>query len=159
MATSWREPLSPTFQEGGALAGLNEDAAMTCFFLALLGLVDALWLAFASSLRSETASVGLIVGAVGGGMVGTAAMVFFFPLAARLGGASSIAAMSAGAGACGLAAFLISAASRTGEAFGTGSYFLLVSTLQATGLVAFGCLWACGCAQVGGRRGELLARK
>lgn len=120
----------------------SEHSELLCALLLTLGVADASWLALASSLRSEHASLGMLIGAAGSGLVGTTAMVSFFPFAAARRGRSSIAQLSAGVGCSGLIAQVFAAASHGGTAFGSRTYFCVVGAWQLAGALAFGYLLA-----------------
>jgi hypothetical protein len=104
---------------------VRRSTMMTAAVLAL-GVIGAGWLTAASRLRTPSASVGLILGALAGGAVGSTSMVVFFPLAAAARDASraeisqSISAVSAGVGTCGVVAQVLSGLRVEGHAyFGT----------------------------------------
>lgn len=105
--------------------------------LLVLGVLGAVWLTAASDLRTSTASIGLLLGAVAGGIVGSTSMSVFFPLAASTGVTSSVAisrsisAVSAGVGTCGVVAQVLSGAKASG-----GGYFGVLLALQLLGLVS-----------------------
>ena len=102
--------------------------------LLFLGLVDAVWLALGSNIATKTDSIGLILGAVGGGLLGSTSMSVFFPWAATLGrsAASSLTAISLGVGMCGLLAQLLAYGSDSGIAYGSGMYFSVVAGFQVS---------------------------
>ena len=131
---------------------LAAHAKHCCAGLLALGVADAIWLAFASTVRTERTSVGMLVGAACGGLIGTTAMVAFFPFAAARHGPRSITALSAGIGCSGLVAQVFGAAARGGKAYVTSPQFQLGSFVNplATGLkmsLRAGLshiLWCCG---------------
>lgn len=115
--------------------------------LLAVGVLGAAWLVAAAPYHTVTTSVGLLVGGVFAGVVGSLSMSVFFPFAALTadggGGGSvagAIAALSAGVGGCGLVAQLLSAVSDQGRALTTAGYFGAVLGVQLGGAVAFGAL-------------------
>lgn len=108
---------------------------LTCSLLGL-GLATAAWLCLVGSrLQTASTSLGLLIGAAAAGLVGTTAMVCFFPYAATFRGRVSVAALSAGVGACGLAAQILAYAADGGERFGSREYFIGVGVVQLAGLL------------------------
>ena len=110
--------------------------------LLALGLADAIWLSNAASLRTSSDSIGLIVGAAAGGLLGSTSMVAFFPFAASIGrsAGTSLTALSVGVGLCGLLAQLIAYGSHDGTAYGASTYFSALTAVQALGCIAFAFL-------------------
>lgn len=109
--------------------------------LLVLGVLCAAWLTAASDLRTSTASIGLLIGAVAGGVVGSTSMSVFFPLAAstratnRVAISRSISAVSAGVGTCGVVAQTLSGAKVSGW-----GYFGVLLALQLLGLLSLAAL-------------------
>jgi len=111
-----------------------QSRAMTAALL-VFGLVDSLWLALAFNVRTETSSVGLLIGAGGGGLLGTLSMIVFFSFAATLQNSASITNMSAGVGGCGLIAQSLAYVRP-----GSRKYFLALAALQLAGVLAIAAL-------------------
>lgn len=106
--------------------------------LLLLGTMAALWLLCASNFHTDTASVGLLVGAAASGILGCTSMIAFFPYAASLGSPMAVPALSVGVGACGLVAFVLKALSKRIQILSDAQgYFSIVLCIQFLGLASF----------------------